>query len=146
MAAWSLRVVEKIWKPSLADCITFERHNGRWLPYSRTYILYQISNTQNAKHVAFLATGAHFAHWSIWNDLSRAARHSWRMQELFLHGNCITHEICGSEMTHYAKKHLVDHCSACSVAHAVVQSALHGKYLEENVPKNRVTKKSIYGN
>ena len=34
-------------------------------------------------------------------------------------------------MTHYAKKHVVDYCSACGVAHVVVQLSLHRDYLEE---------------
>ena len=34
-------------------------------------------------------------------------------------------------MTHNAKKHGVDYCSACSVAHIVVQHALHREYLQE---------------
>ena len=30
-----------------------------------------------------------------------------------------------------AKEHVVDYCSTCGVAHAVVQHALHREYLQE---------------
>ena len=48
MAAFSLRVVAPVrgyhayketWEPSLADRVNFEQHNGRRLPYRRTYNL-----------------------------------------------------------------------------------------------------------
>ena len=32
------------------------------------YVLCQISNAWIAKHAAFLATGTHFTHWSIWSN------------------------------------------------------------------------------
>lgn len=38
---------------------------------------------------------------------------------------------CGTEMTHNAKKHMIDYCSACGVAHVVIQRALHHEYLHE---------------
>ena len=44
------------------------------------YILCQINNTQIAKYAAFLATGTHFKHWSIWNNPSGAAERSCRIQ------------------------------------------------------------------
>ena len=48
MAAFSLRVITPVkgyymykeaWEPSLADDVTFKRHNDRQLPYCRTYNL-----------------------------------------------------------------------------------------------------------
>ena len=75
--------------------------------------------------------GTRFAHWSIWSDPSVAAGQSWRIQELFLHRSCVTQESCGTEMTHYTKKHVVDYCSACGVVHVVVQCVLHYEYLQE---------------
>ena len=117
------------WK-DLADHITFEWHNGRGLLYRSTYILCQIKNTRIAKYATFLTTGTCFAHLSFWNDPNRAAEQSWRIQELFLLWNCFTQESCGTKMTPYTKKH-ADYCSTCSVAHVVVQCALHRKYLQE---------------
>ena len=46
------------------------------------------------------------------------------MQELFL-------QSCETELMHYAKKHVVDYCCACGVAHVVVQCALDREYLQE---------------
>ena len=132
MAAISLRVVEETWQLILVDHVTFERHDGRRLPYSRTYILCQINNAQIAKHAAFLTAGTRFAHWSIWNDLSGAAGQSCRIQELFLHQNRVTQESCGSAMMQYTKKHMVDYCSACSVVHIVVQCTIHCNICKRN--------------
>lgn len=106
MAAFSLRVVEETWEPNLVDCITFERHNGRRLPYRLTYILCQVNNAWIAKHAAVLATGTRFAHCSIWNDPRGDSGQYWQMQELFFHQNHVTQESCRTEMTQYTKKHL----------------------------------------
>ena len=40
-----------------------------------------------------------------------------RHNELFLHRSRVTQESCETEMTHYAKKCVVDYCSTCGVAH-----------------------------
>ena len=111
MAAFSLRVVEESLEPSLVNRIT--------LPES-----------SNVPHSLPLH-GTRFAHWSIWSDPSEAAEQSWQIQQLFLHRSCVTQESCGTEMTHYTKKHVVDYCSACGVVHVVVQCALHYEYLQE---------------
>ena len=75
--------------------------------------------------------GARFVHWSIWSDPSEAAGQSWQIQELFLHRSRVTQESCGTEMTHYTKKHVVDYCSAIGVVHVVVQRTLHCECLQE---------------
>ena len=75
--------------------------------------------------------GTRFAHWSIWSDPSEAAGQSWQMQQLFLHRSRVTQESCGTEMTHYTKKHVVHYCSACGVMHVVVQRTLHRECLQE---------------
>ena len=115
----------------VADCVAFKQHNGSRLLYHCTYILCQINNVRIAKHAAFLATGARFAHWSTWSDTSEAAGQSWQIQELFLHRSRVTQESCGTEMAHYTKKHMVDYCSACGVVHVVVQCTLHHECLQE---------------
>ena len=78
-------------------------------------------------HAAFLATGTHLVHWSIWRDPSEAAGQTWQIQELFFHRSRVTQESCGIEMTYYTKKHVVDYCSTCGV----VQRMLHCEYLQE---------------
>ena len=89
MAAFSLRVVEETWEPSLVNRIT--------LPES-----------PNVPHSLPLH-GTRFARWSIWSDPSEATGQSWQIHQLFLHRSCVTQESCGTEMTHYTKKHVVDY-------------------------------------
>ena len=77
--------------------------------------------------------GTRFAHWSIWSDPSEAAGQSWQIQQLFLQRNRATQESCGTEMTHYAEKHVVDYCSTIGVVHVVVQLTLHRECQEKRV-------------
>ena len=75
--------------------------------------------------------GTPFVHWSIWSDPSEAAGQSWQIRQLFLQRNRATQESCGTEMTHYAEKHVVDYSSAIGVVHVVVQRTLHRECLQE---------------
>ena len=116
-----------------------ESHNFTWVAKCAAFLAtavarnaahVQVMILQCAKHVPCMH-GTCFAHWSIWSDPSEATGQSWQIQQLFLHRSCVTQESCGTEMTHYTKKHVVDYCSACGVVHVVVQCALHYKYLQE---------------
>ena len=81
--------------------------------------------------------GARFARWSILSDPSEAAGQSWQIQQLFLHRSRVTQESCGTEMTHYTKKHVVDYYSACGVMHVVVRHTLHRECQEKCVGAER---------
>ena len=86
-------------------------------------IFYVKSITPESLSMPHSLHGRRFVHWSIWSDPSEAAGQSWQIQELFLHRSRVTQESCGTEITLYVKKHMVDYCSACGVVHAVVQCA-----------------------
>ena len=130
MAAFSLRAVEETWEPSLADGVTYERHNGRRLLYHCTYILCQINNARIAKHAAFL-TLEHALCTGVSGTIQVGLPGNIGEYKNPSFIEIVSQKSCGTEMTHCTKKHVVDYCSACGIAHIVVQRTLHRKYLQE---------------